>query len=87
VNLYDIRWENPEGHVIRKGEKLYYGFFTQTPGQTYSGTVQLRGLNAGHYHVTDYVRGRPVQDVAGPTADLPVKFQDSLLLVAEPSAP
>ena len=87
VNLYDIRWENPEGHVIRKGEKLYYGFFTQTPGQTYSGTVQLRGLNAGHYHVTDYVRGHPVQDVAGPTADLPVKFQDSLLLVAEPSAP
>jgi alpha-galactosidase len=87
VNLYDIRWENPEGHVIRKGEKLYYGFFTQTPGDTFTGTIQLRGLDARHYHVTDYVAGRALKDVSGPTADLPAKFQDSLLLVAEPSEP
>lgn len=87
LNLYDIRWENPEGHVIRKGRKLYYGFFTQTPGETYSGNVQLRGLQAQPYHLKDYVAGRAMKDVEGPTAELSVKFQDSLLLVAEPAAP
>ncbi len=87
VNLYDIRWENPEGHAIRKGAKLYYGFFSQTPGESFSGTVQLRGLDKRSYHVTDYVAGHALGDVTGPAAELPVKFQDSLLLVAEPSAP
>jgi len=87
VNLYDIRWENPEGHVIRKGAKLYYGFCTQVPATAYSGTVQLRGLDARRYHLTDYVAGKALPDVTGPAAEIPVKFRDSLLLVAEPVAP
>ena len=87
LNLYDIRWENPEGHAIRKGAKMYYGFFTQTPGDAYAGNVQLRGLEAKRYHLTDYAAGKAMADVTGPVADIPVKFQDGLLLVAEPVAP
>ena len=84
LNLYDIRWESVEGHVIRKGTKLYHGFFTQQPDSDYSGTVQLRGLEQRRYRITDYVTDRVLADVAGPTVDLPASFHDALLLLAEP---
>ncbi len=87
LNLYDIRWETPEGHAIRKGDKLYYGFFTQTPGDKFIGTIELRGLAAHRYRVTDYVANRVVGEASGPTASLPADFRDSLLLVAEPISP
>ena len=86
LNLYDIRWETPEGHVIRKEDKLFYGFFTETPGESFAGTVHLRGLDkARHYEVKDYVANRGLGEVSGPVADIPVKFQDGLLLVATPA--
>lgn len=84
LNLYDLRWENPEGHVIRKGEKFYYGFFTQEPGKSFSGKIQLRGLAPRRYQVTDYAAGRVLAEVAGAEEELSVSFKDSLLLVAEP---
>jgi len=85
LNLYDIRWENPEGHVIRKDSKFYFAFFTETPGGKFSGTVELRGLAAQSYKLTDYVSGRALGEAVGPTAKLSVNFQDALLLVAESS--
>jgi len=88
LNLYDIRWETPEGHAIRKGDKFFYGFFTQIPGRNFTGTVQLRGLVAGReYQVLDYVRNQTLDHVVGPVAELPVKFSDGLLLVAIPAKP
>lgn len=87
LNFYDIRWETPEGHVIRKGSNFYYGFFTQEPAAHFSGDIQLRGLEAKKYRVTDYETGRVVGEMAGPTAELRVSFEDSLLLAAEPIAP
>ena len=84
LNLYDIGWEKVEGHAIRKGAKLYYGFFTRRPGDDYSGTVQLRGLGNARYRVTDYASGRSFGEVGGPAADVKAAFKDALLLVAEP---
>jgi alpha-galactosidase len=84
LNLYDIRWEPVEGHAIRKGSKLYYGFFTVKPGADYSGQVELRGLDKRRYRVTDYAAGRVIGEVDGPAASLPVRFEDALLLLAEP---
>ncbi len=41
LNLYDLAFDRPEGHVIRKDGVMYYGFFTPQ----YTGKVELRGLN------------------------------------------
>ncbi len=32
LDLYDIGFDRPEGHVVRKGPTLYYSFFVQTEG-------------------------------------------------------
>lgn len=84
LNLYDIRWENPEGHVIKKGSQFYYAFFSQTPGEKFTGTVELRGLDSRRYKLADYVTGREMGEVSGPNASLQVDLKDALLLLAEP---
>jgi alpha-galactosidase len=84
LNLYDIGWENPEGHVIRKGQSLYFAFFTRVPGAEFNGKVVLRGLSSARFRVTDYVGNHVMGEVTGPEANIPVSFRDSLLLVAEP---
>lgn len=85
LNLYDIGWEPVEGHAIRKSGKMYYGFFSRNPGDDYSGKIVLRGLEAGRrYRVTDYVKGRELDEVSGPAGTLGVSFHDALLLLAEP---
>ena len=44
LNEYDIAFDSPEGHVIRKGEVLYYAFYTSEPNAGYSGEIEFRGL-------------------------------------------
>ena len=83
LNLYDVGWDNPEGHVIRKEQKLYYGFFTRVPGEDFSGNIVLHGLSSGRYRVTDYVKNQVIGEVAGPEAKIGTTFHDSLLLVAD----
>ncbi|HVN81592.1 MAG TPA: glycoside hydrolase family 36 protein [Terriglobia bacterium] len=86
LNLYDIGWDNPEGHVIRKEQKLYYGFFTRVPGEEFNGKITLHGLSPGHYRVTDYMQNRTIGEVAGPDPVISSSFRDSLLLMADPVA-
>jgi alpha-galactosidase len=78
--LYDIGFDRPEAHVVRKGNGLYYAFY----GKAFDGTLELRGLGPGTYRVTDYVGGRDLGQVQGPTARLAAKFEGSLLLEAKP---
>ena len=85
LNLYDTGWEAVEGHAIRKGAKLYYGFFTRQPGADFTGNVKLRGLDARRYRVTDYANDRDLGSVTGPSAELKTAFHDALLVVAEPA--
>ena len=87
LNLYDIGWDNPEGHVIQKGPKLYYAFFTRLPGEEFNGKITLRGISFGRCRVLDYVHNRDFGEVAGPEVDIPVSFRDSLLLLVEPVSP
>jgi alpha-galactosidase len=85
LNLYDIGWEPVEGHAIRKGDRLYYGFFTRKPGGEYSGKVELRGLATGRrYRVIDYANSRALEEIQGPAGALHAGFHDALFLVAEP---
>jgi len=85
LNLYDLRWEPVEGHVIRKAQKFYYGFFTGKPGGAYSGSLELRGLDKQRrYRITDYANDRDLGAVTGPRASITATFEDALLLAAEP---
>lgn len=78
--LYDIGFDRPEAHAIRKGGKMYYAFFAPE----WNGAVELRGLGPGTYKVTDYVHGQSLGTVRGPKARLSVAFHQSLLIEAAP---
>lgn len=78
--LYDIGFDRPEAHAVRKQDRIYYAFYAST----YKGRVELRGLAARTYRVTDYVNGRDLGLVRGPTGALEVEFQRHLLLEARP---
>lgn len=78
--LYDIGFDKPEGHAVRKGDALYYGFFAKA----FRGEVELRGLEDREYAVRDYVQDRPLGTVHGPTARIRADFREHLLLQADP---
>ncbi len=78
--LYDIGFDRPEAHALRMQDRMYYAFFAPN----HKGPIQLRGLAARAYRVTDYVNGRDLGTVRGPTAFLQVEFQRHLLLEARP---
>ena len=79
-DLYDIGFDRPETHVIRKGEEMYYAFFARH----WSGTIELRGLQDRTYHVLDYVNHKDLGTVHGPKATLSAEFNKNLLLEAQP---
>ena len=78
--LYDIGFDVPETHVIRKNQTMYYAFFAKQ----WKGSVELRGLENRNYTVADYVTGKNLGTVTGPTAHLPVVFEGSLLVEVRP---
>jgi alpha-galactosidase len=79
--LYDIGFDRPEAHAVRKGESLFYAFYADRFG----GRVELRGLDAGRrYRVVDYENGKDLGAVEGPRANLETAFQHHLLLEARP---
>jgi alpha-galactosidase len=80
--LYDIGFDRPEAHVVRKGDSLYYAFYAPS----FDGALELRGLQARAYHVRDYANDRDLGLVQGPIAHLGVAFSQSLLLEVRPVA-
>ncbi len=78
--LYDIGFDRPEAHAIRKGDAMNYAFFAKR----YRGSVELRGLEAKRCRVRDYETGRDLGTVEGPLARLTVDFERHLLLEATP---
>ncbi len=54
LDLYTYGYDFPEAYAVSKDGKMYYAFFVDKPWQ---GEVELRGLKAGAYHVTDYADG------------------------------
>lgn len=79
-SLYDIGFDKPETHAIRKDGNLYYAFYAPQ----WSGQVSLRGLGTQTYRVTDYVNGTDLGTVQGPVATLNVRFERHLLIQAKP---
>lgn len=80
-SLYDIGFDRPETHCIRKNGVMYYAFYATE----WNREVELRGLGAGPYRVVDYVTDQQLGVVSGPNAKLRVAFRRSLLLKAQPT--
>ena len=82
-DLYVYGYDSPEAYAIEKDGKMYYAFFAAKEGGSFSGEVELRGLDAGFYHVVDYVDGKDMGTVAvstGTSTRLKAEFKDHLLL-------
>jgi alpha-galactosidase len=78
--LYDIGFDRPEAHVIRKDNEMYYAFFARH----WSGPIELRGLHDRTYHIVDYVNHKDFGSVHGPQATISAEFTKHLLLEAQP---
>lgn len=78
--LYDLGFDRPEAHAIRKDGVMYYAFYAAD----YRGPVELRGLDARSYQITDYVNNRKLEVVNGPVAALDADFHGYLLVEARP---
>jgi alpha-galactosidase len=78
--LYDIGFDVPETHAIRKGQAMYYAFFAKQ----WKGVVDLRGLEDRKYSVVDYVTGKSFGTVSGHDAHLAVEVDSHLLLEVKP---
>ena len=89
LNLYVYGFDIPEAYAIEKDGQMYYAFYAPVSGGReklgrWSGQVELRGLAAKSYRVTDYVHDKDLGTVNGPSAKLNVDFVDSLLIEAAP---
>lgn len=80
LNLYDIAYDVPEGHVIHKGDLLYYAFYTPKIGESFEGPIELRGLEERTYRLSDYVTEDDLGTIQGPLVTLQVAFRGSLLI-------
>jgi alpha-galactosidase len=77
--LYDIGFDRPETHAIRKAADTYYAFYAPE----WNGKVELRGLENRTYRITDYENGRDLGTVRGGAASLDVSFHKHLLMEAK----
>jgi len=93
LDLYVYGYDVPEAYAIEKDGHMFYAFYAGKPGESpasrprenqWSGDVELRGLEAKSYRVTDYVHEKHLGTVTGPTAKMKVDFSGSLLLEAAP---
>ncbi|MBS1850497.1 MAG: alpha-galactosidase [Acidobacteria bacterium] len=82
LDLYTFGYDTPEGYAISKDGKMYYAFFAPD-GTPWKGEVELRGLQPGTYHVTDYAEGKDlgtVEVTSNQPARLKAEFSQHLLL-------
>jgi alpha-galactosidase len=83
LNLYDLAFDKPEVHVVRKGKEMYYGIYADVWSR--GRRIELRGLDKGTtYDVYDYGNRRPLGTVQGAKPYLSISFKDALLLRVTP---
>jgi alpha-galactosidase len=78
--LYDIGFDVPETHVIRRDHTMYYAFFAKH----WRGPLELRGLEDRQYTVNDYVNGRSFGAASPQKARITAEFDGYLLLEVRP---
>ena len=77
LNLYDIAYDKPEAHLIRKNNTLYYAFYADE----WSGEVEFRGLDDKEYEIIDYVNDKQIGKIKD-GGKLKIAFTDYLLVKA-----
>jgi alpha-galactosidase len=85
LNLYDIAFDHPEAHVLRRGDKLYYAFYTPKPQDNFRGLVEFRGLGSPAYRVYDYYHAQDLGTVTAQSPQLSVVFRGFLLVELSPA--
>lgn len=78
--LYDLGYDVPETHVIRKADTLFYAFYAKD----FKGKLSLKGLSAQSYKIMDYVNNRDMGTIKPGESGLDAAFSDYLLLMAYP---
>jgi alpha-galactosidase len=78
--LYDVGFDRPEAHCIKKDDTMYYAFYADE----WDGKVELRGLENKTYRLHDYVNDKDYGTINGPTHQMNVQFTKHLLLEAIP---
>jgi alpha-galactosidase len=78
--LYDIGFDRPEAHAIRKSGAMYYAFYAPE----WQGKIELRGLQSRAYIIRDYENDKVLGTLRGPVAALDLAFEKHLLLEAKP---
>lgn len=76
--LYDIGYDKPETHAIRKGDTMNYAFYADK----WDGEIELRGLENKTYKIIDYVNNKFISNVKGNNPKIKVKFDKYLLIKA-----
>lgn len=83
LNLYDMAFDKPEIHVVKKGNSLFYGIFADSVSKTES--IQLRGLeNNVEYSVYDYANDKQLKTINGNNPVIYTYFKENLLLQLTP---
>jgi len=87
INLYDIYYDKPEIHLIRKSSKTgdiyYYSMYADN--DEWSGKIELRGLDKDiEYRIIDYPNDRELGTVNGNLPKIDVSFKDYLLIKCVP---
>ncbi len=80
LNLYDIVFDWPETHVIRKGDTLFYAFYADR----WNGQVELRGLQMKDYKIIDYENNTELGIVNGNHPGLNLTFEKHQLIECIP---
>lgn len=76
-NLYDIGFDKPEAHVIKKGQDLYYSFYSDE----WDGDITFKGLDIDStYQVLNYVTGEKIGSISGNSDKLNLSFKNFLLV-------
>jgi len=76
-DLYDIGFDKPEAHAIKKADTLFYAFYHPN----WSGEIELRGLEKGKtYHVYDYVNEKDMGEVPASHPTISADFKQYLLI-------
>jgi alpha-galactosidase len=77
--LYDIGFDRPEAHAIRKDGNMYYAFYAPQ----WNGKLELRGLGKRAYRLINYETGETLGTVRGPVATWTAQFEKHLMLEAK----
>ena len=83
INKYDIAFDKPEIHVIKKGSNLFYGIFADSISNTEP--INLRGLEKDvEYSIYDYANEKQLGTINGNNPFIQVNFKNNLLIQLTP---